>query len=76
MVSEALAISLAGGLLGIALGLVGARQIALHFGWPFFVHLDVIVISVAFSAMVGVVFGLYPAQKAARLNPIDALRFE
>jgi putative ABC transport system permease protein len=74
--SEALAISLAGGLLGIAFGLIGARQLAIHFGWPFFVHTDVIAISVAFSAVVGVVFGLYPAQKAARLNPIEALRFE
>jgi putative ABC transport system permease protein len=74
--SEALALSLAGGLLGIGLGLLGARQLAVHYGWPFFVHLDVILISVGFSALVGVVFGLYPAQKAARLNPIEALRFE
>jgi putative ABC transport system permease protein len=74
--SEALALSLAGGLLGIGVGLLGARQLAVHYGWPFFVHLDVILISVGFSALVGVVFGLYPAQKAARLNPIEALRFE
>ena len=74
--SEALALSLAGGLLGIAFGLLAARQLAAHFHWPFFVHLDVIVISVGFSALVGVVFGLYPARKAARLDPIEALRFE
>ncbi len=74
--SEALAISLAGGLLGIALGLLAAHQLAAHFGWPFFVHLDVIFISVGFSALVGVVFGLYPARKASRLDPIEALRFE
>ncbi len=74
--SEALAISLAGGLLGIACGLLAARLLATHFGWPFFVHLNVILISVGFSALVGVVFGLYPAQKASRLDPIEALRFE
>jgi putative ABC transport system permease protein len=74
--SEALAISLAGGLLGIAFGLLAARLLATHFGWPFFVHLNVILISVGFSALVGVVFGLYPAQKASRLDPIEALRFE
>ena len=73
---EALALSLAGGLLGIALGLIGAHQLAVHFGWPFLVHVNVILVSVGFSGLVGVVFGLYPAQKAARLNPIDALRFE
>jgi putative ABC transport system permease protein len=74
--SEALAISLAGGLLGIAFGLLAARLLATHFGWPFFIHLNVIFISVGFSALVGVVFGLYPAQKASRLDPIEALRFE
>ena len=73
---EALALSLAGGFLGIAVGLLGAWQLAAHFHWPFFIHVDVILISVGFSALVGVVFGLYPAQKASRLNPIDALRFE
>jgi putative ABC transport system permease protein len=74
--SEALALSLSGGLLGIALGLLGAQQLAAHFGWPFSIHLNIILISVGFSALVGVVFGLYPARKASRLDPIEALRFE
>ncbi len=73
---EALALSVAGGVVGIALGLVAARRLATQFGWPMLIRTDVIVVSVAFSAAVGVVFGLYPARKASRLDPIEALRFE
>jgi putative ABC transport system permease protein len=73
---EALSLSLAGGVIGILLGLFGARMLASHFGWPVLVRVDVIVLSVGFSGLVGVVFGLYPAQKAARLDPIEALRYE
>jgi putative ABC transport system permease protein len=73
---EALSLSIAGGIIGILLGLFGARWLASHFGWPVLVRMDVIAISVGFSGLVGVVFGLYPAQKAARLDPIDALRYE
>ena len=73
---EALTLSVMGGLLGVALGLIGAERIAAQFGWPLLVRLDVIFISVAFSALVGVVFGLYPARKASKLDPIDALRYE
>jgi putative ABC transport system permease protein len=74
--AESLALSLAGGVLGIALGLVAAYAIAAHFGWPFVVHAGVLVLSVGFSALVGIVFGFFPARKAASLDPIDALRFE
>jgi putative ABC transport system permease protein len=73
---EALALSIAGGIIGILLGLFGARMLATHFGWPVLVRMDVIAISVGFSGVVGVAFGLYPAQKAARLDPIEALRYE
>jgi putative ABC transport system permease protein len=73
---EALTLSFFGGLIGVLLGLFAANRLAGHFGWPVLVRIDIIVIAVVFSGLVGVVFGLYPAQKAARLDPIDALRFE
>jgi len=73
---EALTLALAGGVIGVALGLLGAQRLATQFHWPMLIRPDIIFVSVAFSAMVGVVFGLYPARKASRLDPIDALRFE
>ncbi|MGE5237167.1 MAG: ABC transporter permease [Acidobacteriota bacterium] len=73
---EALTLSLAGGVVGVALGLSTAGWLASRFGWPMLVRPDIITISVVFSAVVGVVFGLYPARKASLLDPIDALRFE
>ena len=73
---EALALATAGGLLGIGLGVMLGRLLAARFHWPMLMRPDIIVISVVFSAIVGVTFGLYPAQKASRLDPIEALRFE
>jgi len=74
--AESLALSSLGGLVGVGVGLLVANRLAAQFGWPTLIRPDVIAISVAFSALVGVVFGLYPARKASRLDPIDALRFE
>ncbi len=73
---EALALATAGGFLGIGLGVMLGRLLAARFHWPMLMRPDIIVISVVFSALVGVTFGLYPAQKASRLDPIEALRFE
>jgi len=73
---EALTLSVSGGIIGVALGLFGAARLAAAFGWPMLIRLDIVLISVVFSALVGVIFGLYPARKASRLDPIEALRFE
>jgi putative ABC transport system permease protein len=73
---EALSLSVAGGLIGVALGVGTATYLAASFGWPMRIQPDVITISVGFSAFVGIVFGMYPARKASQLDPIDALRFE
>jgi len=73
---EALTLSVVGGLIGIGLGLLTAVELAQKFGWPMFVNPAIIFIAVGFAAFVGIAFGLYPARKASRLDPIDALRYE
>jgi putative ABC transport system permease protein len=73
---EALTLSTVGGLTGIALGLLTAERIATIFKWPMIINPTVIIGAVGFAAFVGIVFGLYPARKASRLDPIEALRYE
>jgi putative ABC transport system permease protein len=73
---EAVVLSAAGGLIGIALGIGCALTIASTMGWPFVISPLWISIAFGISMAIGVVFGFYPARKAARMNPIDALRFE
>jgi putative ABC transport system permease protein len=73
---EAVLLSLVGGVVGIAIGTFGARKIADAFQWPTHVSTNAIVVAFGFSALIGVFFGYYPARQAARLDPIDALRFE
>ena len=73
---EALTLSVMGGLFGVTFGVVLAWRLAASFGWPMLLRADIIAVSVAFSALVGVGFGLYPARKASRLDPIEALRYE
>jgi len=73
---EALTLSLLGGLVGLAVGTGVAQRLSLQFGWPLVIRADIVITSLVSSALVGVVFGLYPAHKASRLNPIEALRYE
>jgi len=73
---EATTLATIGGALGVALGVGAAHAIARAAGWPSLVAAEAIVIAVAFSALVGIFFGFYPAQRAARLDPIEALRRE
>jgi putative ABC transport system permease protein len=73
---EALTLSLAGGVIGALLGIVVAERLATKFAWPLLLRPDVVALAVGFSALVGVIFGLYPARKAAQLDPIDALKYE
>jgi putative ABC transport system permease protein len=73
---EALTLSIAGGVIGVLLALGTARHLAARFGWPVVFRPDIIVLAVGFSGLVGIVFGLYPARKASRLDPIEALRYE
>jgi len=74
--AEALALGLAGGAFGVGLGAVASRIFAASYGWPMLMSTDTIVIAVAFSSAVGVIFGYYPASHAASLDPIEALRIE
>ncbi len=66
----------AGGLLGIILGIAFGHLLASLTGWPTRISHELIVLAFAFSVSVGIVFGLLPARRAARLNPVESLRHD
>jgi putative ABC transport system permease protein len=73
---ESIVLSAFGGLIGIILGVTGASLISKFASWPTVVSLTAIFVAIGFSAGIGIFFGFYPARTAAKLNPIDALRYE
>ncbi len=73
---EAVTLSLVGGVLGVAAGIGAATWLVSRFDWPLLIQPGIVALSLASSALVGVGFGLWPAWKAARLDPIQALRWE
>ncbi|MDD5503857.1 MAG: ABC transporter permease [Candidatus Omnitrophica bacterium] len=73
---ESVVMTLSGGFLGIVLGIISAVLLSIFAGWATRVSVVNIILAAGFSIMVGIFFGLWPAKKASRLNPIEALRYE
>ncbi len=74
--TESIVLSMVGGLIGVALGVIGAKVMASFSGWNVLISYGALLLSFSFAAAVGIFFGFYPAHKASRLNPIDALHYE
>lgn len=73
---EAILISITGGIIGVLLGILSTKIVTLTLGWPTIVSESSVVLSFVVCAVTGIFFGYYPAQKASRLDPIEALRYE
>jgi len=73
---EAIALSASGGIIGIILGVIASNVVSKAAGWATTVSTGSIALAFGFAAAIGVFFGFYPARKASRLDPIDALRYE
>jgi putative ABC transport system permease protein len=73
---EALVLSLIGGIIGIIIGVGASQLISQMFKWPTLISPQALILSFSFAGGVGIFFGFYPARKAARMDPIEALRYE
>ena len=74
--TEAIVLSIFGGILGILVGIASSKLISNMAGWPTLISWGSIILAFVFSGSVGVFFGFYPARKASKLDPIEALRYE
>ena len=73
---ESLLLTLIGGVIGLILGILGSKIFSILTGWSVYISSELMILAFGFSAAVGIFFGLYPARKASKLNPIEALRYE
>jgi putative ABC transport system permease protein len=74
--TEAVLLTFMGGIIGMAVGIIGAKLVSSFFNWPTLISFQAIAMAIGFSGAVGIFFGFYPARKAASMNPIEALRYE
>ena len=74
--TEAVTLGVAGGLIGVAVGVGASHIVAVNTRWPTLIPPEWVLYAFLFSAIVGIFFGFYPARKASRLDPIEALRYE
>ena len=73
---EAIILTAIGGVAGVIFGIAGARLLTRLIGWPTIISSQAVAVAFLFSLAVGIFFGLYPANKASRMNPIEALHYE
>jgi ABC-type antimicrobial peptide transport system permease subunit len=75
-VIESIVVCVLGGFIGVALGALAAMLLATLAQWPIKISVYSVAIAFTFSVLIGLIFGIWPARKAAQLNPIEALRYE
>jgi len=74
--AESVLLSLVGGIAGVVFGVAASSSVSRLLDWPTLISATSIVVAAACSVLIGIFFGYYPAQKASRLDPIEALRYE